>query len=83
VAARQGTAAVAETKPVTGLRTEIHAHLRQHPWLTANEVGRVIGRSAGGVRKALARMAHDGEAESRTRPRADGDARPAVEWRAT
>lgn len=69
---------------VTELRVQIHGHLERHPWLTAFEVARAIGRpSMGGVRNALSRMAEDGEAESRTRPRAAGDARPAIEWRAT
>lgn len=68
---------------MTELRVQIHAHLQRYPWLTAHEVGRAIGRSAGGVKKALTRMADDGEAESRTRPRSDTDRRPAIEWRAT
>lgn len=68
---------------MTGLRTEIHAHLRRHPWLTANEVGRAIGRDPGTVRKTLRCMEGDGEAESRERPRTDGSGRPAAEWRAT
>lgn len=70
------------TRPAD-LRTSIHAHLRTHPWLTANEVGRAIGRDAATVRRALCRMEHDGEAESRTRPRTDGSGRTAAEWRAT
>lgn len=72
-----------ETQPVTELRTSIHAHLREHPWLTAGEVGRRIGRHPKSVLAALRRMEEDGEAESRTRPRSDGSGRTAAEWRAT
>lgn len=70
---------------MTELRVQIHDHLQRHPGLTAYEVARAIGRpgNTSGVKKALGRMADDGEAESRTRPRSDTDARPAIEWRAT
>lgn len=65
------------------LRTEIHAHLRQHPGLTALELGRALGRVPDTVRRTLRWMEEDGEAESRTRPRTDGSGRTASEWRAT
>lgn len=70
---------------MTELRVQIHDHLQRHPWLTAYEVARAIGRppSTSSVKKTLTRMVADGEAESRTRPRSDTDARPAIEWRAT
>lgn len=68
---------------VTELRVQIHGHLERYPWLTAYEVARALGRcSVWGVKTTLARMEDDGEAESRTRPRAPGDTRPAIEWRA-
>ena len=70
---------------MTELRVQIHDHLTRHPWLTAYEVARAIGRPGHvcGVKGELGRMAEDGEAESRTRPRSDTDRRPAIEWRAT
>lgn len=80
--------ACATTRPTGGnaamadLRVQIHSHLRQHPWLTANEIGRMIGKHQATVRNTLRRMEADGEAVSRERPRTDGSGRMPAEWRA-
>lgn len=71
------------------LRVRIHAHLRQHPNLTAFEIARVLqlpNPRHGGqatVRRQLIRMEHDGEAVRSVGPKDDGDRRPTARWRAT
>lgn len=67
------------------LRTQIHARLRERPWLTADEISRTIERDVtpAGVMRVLRLMEGDGEAEHRERIRTDGSSRTAAEWRAT
>jgi predicted transcriptional regulator len=69
--------------PAPPLRVLIHARLQERPWLTADEIGRTIGRHPANVRKTLRLMEDDGEVEHRERIRTDGSSRVAAEWRAT
>lgn len=73
----------------TELRIRIHAHLREHPMLTAYEIARALGLAnpkEGGqsrVRRQLARMEEAGEAEKTVGPKCEGDHTPTARWKAT
>lgn len=90
--AELGFSDLAESDPDSSgdeLRVRIHAHLRLHPNLTAFEIARVLqlpNPHQGGqatVRRQLARMEDDGEAERTVGPKDDGDHRPTARWTAT